>query len=489
MIQINHLNITRNHHRVLDDISLEISSGEFVLLTGPSGCGKTTLALAITGLIPQAIPADVDGKIFVNGVDPSVSKLPEISQKVGIVFQNPSTQLFHLHVEDEIAFGPRNLGLCEEEVQGRVQWALNVTNLNTLRYRKPAELSGGQKQCVAIASVLAMQPETLILDEPTASLDIPNSRLVLSTLEKLNKELNTTILLIEHRFNPILRKVHHVVIMETGKIIAEGTDSSILSDTHIQKTLGIRRPADKQPQNWESLINEYGKKIKQGTPILEFQHVFAGYNHKDVLHDINFRIFPKDFIAFVGNNGAGKSTLARVAAGLLKPSKGKVIFNGGMKNHPGLDIALLFQNPSEQLFTDSVDAEIAYGPTNYEIFDPIFHEEILEKADLLLLRDYKPFRLSMGQQQRTALAATLSSRPKLLILDEPTLGQDWGHLQKLMNFLVQINKEGTAIILITHDYKLIHHYAQRIFIISDGTISLEGKIVKLRRELNETIYT
>jgi len=419
LIKINRLSINRNHRIVLDNISLTISKGEFILLTGPSGCGKSTLAYAISGLIPNVIPAETKGDILVNEMNPTETDLPKISQKVGIVFQNPSSQLFHLHVDDEIAFGPRNLGLPESEVQERVQWALEVTNLNKIRHSKPSELSGGQKQCVAIASVLAMRPEILILDEPTASLDIPNSKMVLSILEKLNKEYNTT-----------------------------------------------------------SLINENGNHKKEDAPILELRHVSAGYNRKEILHDINLRIFSNDFLALVGNNGVGKSTLARVTAGLLKPTKGKVIFQGGKKNRPGLDIALLFQNPTEQLFTDSVDTEIAFGPKNYDQFDKTFHEEILKKADLISLRNRKPFRLSMGQQQRAALAATLSTRPKLIILDEPTLGQDWGHLQKLMDFLVQLNKEGTAILLITHDYKLVHHYSERIYLLSKGTITLKGKIQK-----------
>lgn len=476
MIKIKNLSVTRNHSLVLDNVSLEISKGEFVLLTGPSGCGKTTLAHMICGLIPRTIPAQVSGEIIVNGVDPTTTELSTISQQVGIVFQNPSMQLFHLHVEDEIAFGPRNLDLPEEEVQKRVAWALEATNLNHLRYQKPSELSGGQKQCVAIASVLAMQPETLVLDEPTASLDILNSEMVLTTLEKINKEFNTTIILIEHRFNSIIQKINHTIIMAEGKIIAEGNTNEILSNADIQKTLGIRRPADQPPKDWELLINKNNSTIKEEIPVLELQHISAGYNHKEILHDINLRLFSKDFIALVGNNGAGKSTLARVAAGLLKPTKGKVLYKGKGKNRPGLDIALLFQNPTEQLFTDSVEAEIAFGPSNYDVFDASYHEEILKKADLLSLRTKKPFRLSMGQQQRTALAATLSTRPKLLILDEPTLGQDWGHLQRLMDFLVRINQDGTAILLITHDYKLIHHYAHRIFMIEDGRIALKGKL-------------
>jgi energy-coupling factor transport system ATP-binding protein len=181
-------------------------------------------------------------------------------------------------------------------------------------------------------------------------------------------------------------------------------------------------------------------------------------------------------VALVGDNGTGKSTLALAAAGLLQPLAGKILVRGTSRPRPGLDIALLFQNPADQLFTDSVDEEISFGPHNYKRFDPEIHEQTLASADLLHLRARRPFSLSIGQQQRTALASCIALRPALVILDEPTLGQDWRHLGQLMDYLTRLNQQGTSILLITHDYKLVHRYARRVILMDEGRLILDGKI-------------
>jgi energy-coupling factor transport system ATP-binding protein len=209
--------------------------------------------------------------------------------------------------------------------------------------------------------------------------------------------------------------------------------------------------------------------------LLSLEGVSAGYNREAVIEAVDLDLHPGDFVALVGDNGAGKSTLGLVAAGLLKPLEGRVRYTNGGTPRPGLDVAMLFQNPVDQLFTDSVDEEVAFGPRNYRRFDPEIQAGILTEADLLDLRARRPQTLSVGQQQRTALGACLGLRPKLLILDEPTLGQDWGHLQRLMNYLKLLNQGGTAIMLISHDYKLVHRYAQRVYLMKDGRIQLAGR--------------
>jgi energy-coupling factor transport system ATP-binding protein len=226
--------------------------------------------------------------------------------------------------------------------------------------------------------------------------------------------------------------------------------------------------------SWPDLLVPNGKPPAVEQPLLEFQHLSAGYNGHAAIHDINLRFYAGEFAALVGDNGAGKSTLALAAAGLIRHLSGRVIFCNGTRPRPGQDIALLFQNPADQLFTDSVDEEIAFGPRNYRCLDPDVHEQTLANADLLNLRDRRPFSLSIGQQQRTALASCLALRPRLIILDEPTLGQDWGHLQQMMEFLVWLNRQGKAILLITHDYKLVYRYAHRVILMDEGRISLDG---------------
>jgi energy-coupling factor transport system ATP-binding protein len=475
MIQVKGLSLSYDAVPVLQDINLDIRQGEFVLVTGPSGCGKSTLAYALSGLIPHSIPARITGQVKIGGLETQSQTLREIVQQAGIVLQNPSSQLFHLRVEDEVAFGPRNLGLDQDEVRRRTNWALQATGLESLREKKPFELSGGQKQCVAIASVLAMRPQILILDEPTASLDVPSTRRVLETLKMLKDEHGVTIVIVEHRLADVARLADRLVLMNAGQIIADGSPDVILSDQALREGFGLRRLTNEPQVAWETLIETVCSRSNEQEPLISLEHVSAGYNRKAVIEDVNLSLYPGDFAALVGDNGSGKSTLGLAAAGLLKPLAGQVRYRNGSKPQPGLDVAMLFQNPADQLFTDSVDEEVAFGPRNYDRFDPARQDEILQEADLLGMRERRPLMLSVGQQQRTALSACLGLRPRLLILDEPTLGQDWGHLQRLMNFLSFLNRQGTAILLISHDYKLVHRYARRVFLMKNGRIHLAGQ--------------
>jgi energy-coupling factor transporter ATP-binding protein EcfA2 len=476
MIHVENLSVAYGPVVALDNICLDISQGECVLVTGPSGCGKSTLGRVLCGLIPHAIPAQISGQVQVGGLDPMIHNIPEIAQQVGMVFQRPASQLFHLRVEDEVAFGPRNLGLPENEVAERTVWALQAAGLLDLRDKKPSSLSGGQKQCVAIAAALAMRTQVLVLDEPTASLDVPNTHRVIEILATLQREYGITIVLIEHRLAEAAQLAQRVILMEDGRIYADGLPQEVFTNRELRLRLGLRRPTEEPSVSWDRLIRSNRNQTLKANPLLVMDGISAGFNGQAVIHDIHLEFYPGEFLALVGDNGAGKSTLAMVAAGLLKPQSGRVRFENGAKPRPGLDVALLFQDPQEQLFTDSVDEETAFGPGNYDCFDAALHKRTLQEADLWDLRSRRPLALSVGQQQRTALAACLSLRPRLLILDEPTLGQDWGHLQRLMNYLRELNHEGTTILLISHDYKLVHHYAQRVILINEGRIERIGKI-------------
>jgi energy-coupling factor transporter ATP-binding protein EcfA2 len=483
MISIRNLSVDYGNGPVIKDLSLEVSPGECILITGPSGCGKSTLAYSLSGLIPHAIPAYIQGDIQVAGMDVMLKTLPDIAQQVGMVFQNPSSQLFHLSVEDEVAFGPRNLGLNESEVRERTDWALTATGMLPLRDKNPTELSGGQKQSLAITAVLAMHPKLLVLDEPTASLDVPSTQKVMETLKKLQIDHGITIVLIEHRLAEVIDMVDRVILMDEGRILTDGPPSKVFASRSTRDKFGLRRLPEEHLNAWESLIKPDGHPTQPASPLLSLEKVTAGYNRHPIIEEINMTLYPGEFTALVGDNGVGKTTLALVAAGLIKPQKGRVQFHNGSKPRPGLDVALLFQNPTEQLFTDSVDEEVAFGPNNYGIFDHELHHQTLAKADLVELQHRRPITLSAGQQQRTALAACLGLRPKLLILDEPTLGQDWTHLQLLMDFLLTLNQQGTTILLISHDYKLVYRYTQRIFLMEAGRIKLEGRLEKPYQEL------
>ena len=481
MISVRNLTVSYGTNMVLQNVSFDVNAGDCIVITGSSGCGKSTLAHVLTGLIPHLIPAQVEGTVHIAAMDALHSSVDMLAHQVGIVFQNPRTHLFHLRVEDEVAFGPRNLGMSEDEVNAHVDWALNAVGLTDLCEQKPANLSGGQIQRLAIATALAMKPKVLVLDEPTASLDVPGTQNVISTLETLKKQYGLTIILIEHRLAEVRRLADRVLIMDEGRIALQGGFDDVLGDQATLRQYGLRRPTAEMLTDWSRLLTPNGHHPEDQQPLLDLQNLSAGYEGQAIIHNISLKIFRGEFVALVGDNGTGKSTLALAAAGLLKLIGGNVTVNSTSRPRPGLDIALLFQNPADQLFTDTVDEEIAFGPRNYRKFDSEIHELTLTSADLRHLRARRPFTLSIGQQQRTALASCIALRPALVILDEPTLGQDWRHLQQLMDCLVLLNQQGTAILLITHDYKLVHHYAKRVILMEKGRLVLDGKIAPVSR--------
>lgn len=517
MIDVDGLTIKYGGVTAVHDLSLHVPRGQFLLVTGPSGCGKSTLSRALAGLIPHAISARMSGKVHIDGLNTRAHSLPEIARHAGIVLQNPSSQLFHLTVTEEVAFGPRNLGLTEEQTRRRVDWALQATGLHSYRDRRPAALSGGEQQRLAIAAVLAMQPAVLILDEPTASLDIHGARSVLSTLRRLNQQQGITIVLVEHRLDLAVPEtgaapfIDRLLIMDDGHIVRDGAPHALLQDRDLRREFGLRRPGAplasgglswrRKLQRNEPDVAPPGQNGQR--PLLRLQNVAAGYGRQPVIEDINLDIYPGEFAAIVGQNGAGKSTLARVIAGLLRPAAGHVRFHtpsgSERRPRPGRDVSLLFQNPLDQLFTDTVDDEISFGPRNIGKFNLAFHEQLLRQADLLgcpplPLHKRCPTHLSAGQQQRCVLAACLALQPPLLILDEPTLGQDWGHLQQLMDFVQQINEQGATILLISHDYKLIYRYARRVLLLEEGRLTLDGALPQYvpdarEKDHDEPLYT
>ena len=462
--------------QALRGVDLTVAEGEWLLVTGPSGCGKSTLARTLSGLIPGAVPARVAGEVEVAGQDLLAAALPEASQTVGMVFQNPGSQLFHLSVMEEVAFGPRNLGLSEDEVQGRVAWALEAVGIEGLADRRPGQLSGGQKQLTAIAAVLAMRPRVLVLDEPTASLDVASTRRVMNALQRVNEQRGITLVMIEHRLPLVGEAVDRVCVMDEGRIAVQGPPEEVLGDPALQRQYGLRRPGDKPMAAWGELITDNGKTRPASRPLLTMEGVSAGYGGENVIEAIDLRLYPGEFVSLVGANGAGKSTLALTAAGLLKPHRGRVKFGEGGRPKPGLDVALLFQNPAEQLFADSVGEEVAFAPHNYRRYEEENQARVLREAGLEGLTERRPTTLSMGQQLRTALAANIAIRPRLVILDEPTLGQDWGHLSRLMNYIKELNRQGMTILLISHDYKLVHHFTDRVLQMKGGRIVRRGRL-------------
>jgi energy-coupling factor transporter ATP-binding protein EcfA2 len=474
MIEIRDLTVRYNEHiTALDRLSLSVEPGEFVLLTGPSGCGKSTLARCLNGLIPHCSAASVSGEVKVDGASTGDHSVAGMATRVGLVFQNPSTQLFGSTVAEEVAFGPRNLGLSAQDVSERASFALKATGIEHLRERPTTTLSGGEQQRVAIAAVLSMRPKILVLDEPTSNLDLKGTGAVLSTLDRLRREYGLTILIIEHRLTEAGKYADRMIVMDEGRITLDAPPERIFGDREFLSRLGMRYPRRRFSPHGLSLQAE-ATVLSQpgGKPVVELKDVVAGYDGAKVLREMDLAVYPGEFVALVGDNGTGKTTVARLLAGLLKPECGEVTWDASVRNLPlGRRAALLFQNPLDQLFCDSVEEEIAFGPRNFRLYSPQRLDELLEVSGLSPFKSRNPYALSVGQQQRVALSSVLALDPALLILDEPTMGQDWGSLSRVMDFLTRLNGNGQSILLVTHDYKLVCRYADRILLLEDGKVS------------------
>ena len=458
MIKARGLSVRYSDTCALRDVDLSIAPGSFVLVGGPSGGGKSTLAYALTGLIPQTIPAEVRGHVSIAGLDPRQHSVAQLATRVGLVFQNPVTQLFNGTVEEEVAFGPRNLNLPAAEVAARVEYALQAAGCTHLRHRTVRHLSGGEQQRVAIAATLAMRPAILILDEPTANLDADGVRLVVQALVRLHRETEkaqVTLVVIEHRLASFLPYADRLVWLTDGRVAADGPPAETLAQ--VQPAPPPHLPPPAQP----------------GEPLVALQRVTAGYDGRPVFRDCSLTLHRGEFAALVGPNGVGKTTLARVLAGLLRPRRGRVVWHA---NGHDWRVGFLQQNPLHQLVCDTVEEEVCFGPRNLGAWRAEELEEVLAQTGLLPLRHRPTRALSVGEQQRAALAATLSMYPALLILDEPTVGQDWQHLSRMMDFVSDLNRAGQTVLLITHDTRLVERYAGRVWEMAGGKIQRQGNM-------------
>jgi energy-coupling factor transport system ATP-binding protein len=495
---------------------MKISEGDFVLIAGPTGCGKSTLALCLTGLIPHVIEGKMKGKVVVDGKDTRSFEVFQLAQSIGLVFQNADSQLCSLNVEDEAAFGPENLAQPREEIEKRVDFALKATGLYDLRHKYTFNLSGGQKQRVAIASSLSMLPKILVLDEPLSELDPVGSREVLQTLKKLNEEFGITIVLIEQKLEQVLGFTKTVICLKEGEITAKGETSEVFKDKkldclelRIPETLklsyeliekglltkpafSIKEAEALMPKMWALRLHRspdlnpvlcQEKNQRSQNELIRAEGLCYSYDDGTIaLKDINLSIFPGEFVAILGSNGAGKTTLALQMSGQLKPTKGKIYVEG--KDTAKLSIADLagivgytFQNPDCQLFCKTVKDEIAFGPINLGLPKEEVNrrvKEILQIMGLEQFKDRDPHALSRGQKIGVAIASVLAMKPKILILDEPTLGQDFKRISSLMIQLRTLNRQGLTVIVITHDVNIAAEYAYRTILMEKGKIIADG---------------
>ncbi len=477
------------------NISFEARPGEILLVAGASGCGKTTLIRCVNGLIPRSYKGELGGSVKIFGEDVSRWKLSQISQKVGAVLQDPERQILGTKVLNEVAFGLENLGMERAEIFKRVDEALEFLKITHLRNRETFNLSGGEKQKVALAGVLAMRPCILVLDEPLASLDPASAQDTLDAVRAL-ADSGMTVLMVEHRVEDVLRiRPSRVMFMSEGEIRYLGDVAGLSQAVNYRE---VKLPAEqiielarKDPPPAPIKILPGIEKSARDEPLVEFKDVAFGYDEREILHGINLTIRRGDVIAVLGPNGAGKTTFVKHAIGLLKPKSGGVLVNGRDTREASVaeiaaTLGYVFQSPSHMLFAPTVHDELAFGPSNLKHPKEQIEAEIQEALQIVNLADKlkdPPLALSFGQQKRVSIAAILAMRSKILVMDEPTAGQDYQNYMNFMEAILQM-PAFQAILFITHDVDLAAIYANRILMVNDGRLVADGKPEDVLRDFD-----
>lgn len=502
-----------SHDWVLRNVNLTVGEGEFVAITGPSGAGKTTLCMCLNGIIPNTIDGDYRGSVTVFGREAASSEVFEMARTVGITFQEPEAQLFGLTVEEEVAFGPENYGLSQDELEERVGRALELLRLEEFRSKSPYNLSGGQKQRVALASVIALRPKLLVMDEPFTELDPVGKMEVSDAIEQLRKQSKVTIILVEHDAEEIARHADRVVLLDEGSIVLDKPTEEFFNDVQTLQQHGVRCPqvtelfhALRTRGMWEGAVPTTieggaralakalaGSTVQMaprnttrsvlGECVVIFDHVSYTYpDGTSALTDVSLSIRRGEYLGLVGQNGSGKTTLARMMIGLLRPSNGRVIIGGQDSTRMSVaqiakKIGYLFQNPDHQIFSSTVFDEVAFGPRNLgfpeaEVKSRV--ENALSKVGLLPLSNTHPLFSSRGERQRIALASILSMGPEVLVLDEPTTGQDWLNNVRILDIADELNRSGTTIVMISHNMQFIAERTRRLVVMKGGSVFIDG---------------
>lgn len=489
--------------KAIENISFALQPGEMLLIAGSSGCGKTTLARCINGLIPRSYRGTREGKVLLHGKDVSELQIAEVSQTVGTLLQDPERQIVASNVYNEIAFGPENLGLPRAEILQRVEQAMKRLKIEYLRERETFHLSGGEKQKVALAGLLAMNPSILLLDEPLASLDPASAYEALEVFRSLADE-GKTVVLIEHRVeDAIFAKPDRLLYMEAGQVKYLGSIDSLPTEINHRE---VKLPAEwvvkrvhqmgEMPKETESARREGRsalKESKKDEPLVVFENVDFRYSEETplILQGVNLEIQRGDLIAVLGPNGAGKSTLVKHAIGLLKPTSGRVLVEG--KDTKSMSVAqiahtlgFVFQSPTHMLYAPTVREELEFGPKNLE-FDEVEIKKLVAASvstvNLKGFEEYPPLGLSFGQQKRTTIAAVLAMQSKIMIMDEPTAGQDYSNYTHFMDAMCRpqngakslVAENFAATLFITHDLDLAVTYANRVLLFGDKRIVADGK--------------
>lgn len=490
----------------LRDITLSVMPGEKVLIVGPSGSGKSTLAHCINGLVPFSYPGDMTGSLKIAGKNPAELGLFGMSKIVGTVLQDTDGQFIGLTVAEDIAFALENDMVPQEQLFSKVDEVAEMVDVKNLLQHAPGELSGGQKQRVSMAGVMVDDVEILLFDEPLANLDPATGKRAIDMIDQIQKKKNTTILIIEHRLEDALyRDVDRIVVIGEGQIVADLKPDDVLV-TDILSRQGIREPlyvtalkhagcqikSEDRPRHIESMnlkpyedtlrswfaLTEPAKEKPGTESVLKVEDLYFHYvKDKPILQHIHFDIKKGEMVSVVGKNGAGKSTLSNLICGFYKPVRGRILLNGediaplSVKER-GEKIGLVMQSPNQMISKPMIFDEVALGLTVRGVPEEEVKKRVyqtLKICGLYPFRNWPISALSFGQKKRVSIASILVMNPEILILDEPTAGQDYRHYTEIMEFLKEINeKQGITIIMITHDMHLMLEYTDRAIVIADG---------------------
>ena len=492
----------------LKEINLDICPGERVLIAGPSGCGKSTLAGCINGLNPFSNPGECSGELIVDGVDAPKSSIFQLSAHVGTVLQDPDGQFIGLTVGEDIAFALENSCMPQDEMHEITRHAAELVGIQDHLDYAPHELSGGQKQRVSLAGVMVDQVKILLFDEPLANLDPATGKQAIELIDEIQEKTDTTVVIIEHRLEDVLwRDVDRIVLMGDGKILADLHPDELLS-TRLLEENGIREPLyltalryagvelapAKKPAHVDSVVIDKAdrKKMtdwfwsrpaaeaeKEHEPLLEVRNLTFGYERgSQTLRDVSLTIHKGEMVSIVGKNGAGKSTFSKLVCGFETPDSGEILFQGRdllQENirHRAKHIGYVMQNPNQMNSKTMIFDEVALslrnmGKSEEEIREKV--EETLKVCGLFPFRNWPVSALSFGQKKRVTIASVLVQDPELIILDEPTAGQDFHHYTEIMEFLRGLNEKGVTVVMITHDMHLMLEYTPRALVFADGRL-------------------
>ena len=490
-IEISDLSFTYENRTApaLSQVKLSVEPREFVLLAGASGSGKSTLIKCINGLIPHRYVGEYSGQVSVRGRPVPSSLFLQLSLTVGTVLQEADKQLVSSIVEDDVAFGPGNLALPRQEIERRVRLGLESMDILGLRARSIFAISGGQKQRLAIADVLAMEPDILLFDEPLANLDSNGVHLMQSIFRTLH-DSGKTILVSEHRTEEVLRsKPTRVVVIDNGRLLADSADPKVL--VKFKDTLKV--PAEYALADTGEMApsigaQEYHAQFLSAEELVRIESVGFEYSGGvRALSDVSFSIHEGERVALLGNNGAGKSTLALTLVGLLKPTSGRVLVGGKDTNalstaEIARTLCLVFQSPFSMLFARTVRDELSFGPKNLgyppeEISSVV--PETAQRCSISHLLEGSPYASSFGEKKRICVGSVLTMQPKCIILDEPTAGQDYRSYSNFMNFICSLGEHVKSFVVITHDPDLAIEYTDRAIVLNDGKIIADGETRKV----------